>query len=102
MLLPVPFRFFSDANWLLPTQICCRADIPKSVCFKECVTNKTTKFPRALSQEDGDMGAHTILALQKFLTQRGCNPGALDSGLGKQTVKALQKFLSMQPDVPWI
>eukprot|EP00434_Breviolum_minutum_P014994 symbB.v1.2.013221.t1/scaffold890.1/size154879/7 len=50
-------------------------------------------------KEDGDMGAHTILALQKFLTQRGCNPGALDSGLGKQTVKALQKFLSMQPDV---
>ena len=50
-------------------------------------------------KEDGEMGAATILALQKFLTQRGCNPGALDSGLGKQTVIALQKFLSLQPDV---
>ena len=39
------------------------------------------------------------ISLRKFLTQRGCNPGALDSGLGKQTVIALQKFLSLQPDV---
>lgn len=45
------------------------------------------------------MGGMTILALQKFLTQRGCNPGPLDSGLGKQTVVALQKFLALQPDV---
>lgn len=50
-------------------------------------------------KEDGDMGAATILALQKFLTQRGCNPGPLDSGLGKQTVIALQRFLALQPDV---
>ncbi|CAK8986307.1 unnamed protein product [Durusdinium trenchii] len=55
--------------------------------------------PLYKGKEDGEMGGMTILALQKFLTQRGCNPGPLDSGLGKQTVVALQKFLSLQPDV---
>lgn len=55
--------------------------------------------PLYKGKEDGDMGAATILALQKFLTQRGCNPGPLDSGLGKQTVTALQRFLALQPDV---
>ena len=43
--------------------------------------------PLYKGKEDGDLGAATILALQKFLTQRGCNPGPLDSGLGDSFAK---------------
>eukprot|EP00438_Fugacium_kawagutii_P021672 Skav223800 [mRNA] locus=scaffold575:616964:625257:- [translate_table: standard] len=97
-------------------------DSPKAQ-KRETVALEDLDFEGFYCVEDGDWGNTTEKALQlflkdagydvdfkkgvrdggrtagKFLTQRGCNPGALDSGLGKQTVQALQKFLAMQPDV---
>lgn len=55
------------------------------------LTNWTT-----VKYNDGYLGSTTIDRLQRFLKNKGYNPGTIDGLCGKQTVKALQKFLNAQ------
>lgn len=45
---------------------------------------------------DGYIGSTTVDRLQRYLKNRGCNPGDIDGLCGQKTIIALQHFLNLQ------